>query len=51
MKATEGVKVYKFGKNNYEYWVWDGTLDSPNSGTLEVYKNNRISSQKSCKKS
>jgi hypothetical protein len=23
-------------------WVWDGTLDNPQSGTLEVYKNNRI---------
>ncbi|MEG4317991.1 MULTISPECIES: hypothetical protein [unclassified Microcoleus] len=51
VKATEGVKVYKFRKDNYEYWVWDGTLDSPKSGTLEVYKNNRISIQKSCNKS
>ncbi|MEO9128101.1 MAG: hypothetical protein ABI262_25940 [Microcoleus sp.] len=51
VKATEGVRVYKFRKGNYEYWVWDGTLDSPNSGTLEVYKNNRILMQKTCKKS
>ena len=50
-KATEGVRVYKFRKGNYEYWVWDGTLDSPQSGTLEVYKNNRILMQKSCTKS
>jgi hypothetical protein len=51
VKATEGVRLYKFRKGNYEYWVWDGTLDSQNSGTLEVYKNNRILMQKACKKS
>ncbi|MEG4234457.1 hypothetical protein QUA40_20485 [Microcoleus sp. Pol11C3] len=51
VKATEGVRVYKFRKGNYEYWVWDGTLDSPQSGTLEVYKNNRILMQKACTKS
>ncbi|NQE38452.1 hypothetical protein E5S67_06237 [Microcoleus sp. IPMA8] len=50
-KATEGVRVYKFRKGNYQYWVWDGTLDSPKSGTLEVYKNNRILMQKACRKS
>ncbi|WP_293153967.1 MULTISPECIES: hypothetical protein [unclassified Microcoleus] len=50
-KATEGVRVYKFRNGNYEYWVWDGTLDSPQSGTLEVYKNNRILMQKACSKS
>lgn len=51
VKATEGVRVYKFRSGNYEYWVWDGTLDSPQSGTLEVYKNNRILMQKACTKS
>ena len=51
VKATEGVRVYKFRSGNYEYWVWDGTLDSPQSGTLEVYKNNRILMQKTCTKS
>ncbi len=51
VKATEGVRVYKFRQGNYEYWVWDGTLDSPQSGTLEVYKNNRILMQKACTKS
>lgn len=51
VKATEGVRVYKFRQGNYEYWVWDGTLDSPHSGTLEVYKNNRILMQKACTKS
>ncbi len=49
-RATEGVRVYKFRKNNYEYWVWDGTLDSQQSGTLEVYKNNRIQMRKACRK-
>ncbi len=49
-KATEGVRVYKFRKGNYEYWVWDGTLDNPQSGTLEVYKNNRILLQRTCTK-
>src|SRR3712207_4164563 len=41
-KATEGVRVYKFRNGNYEYWVWDGTLDGQQSGTLEVYENNHI---------
>jgi hypothetical protein len=50
-KATEGVRVYKFRNGDYEYWVWDGTLDSRQSGTLEVYKNNRILMQQACQKS
>jgi hypothetical protein len=50
-QATEGVRVYKFRNGNYEYWVWDGTLDNPQSGTLEVYKNNRILMQQACTKS
>lgn len=50
-KATEGVRVYKFRNKNYEYSVWDGTLDNPQSGTLEVYKNNRILMQQACRKS
>jgi hypothetical protein len=49
-KATEGVLVYKFRNGDYEYWVWDGTLDNPQSGTLEVYKNNRIVMQQACQK-
>jgi hypothetical protein len=49
-KATEGVRVYKFRNGDYEYWVWDGTLDSKQSGTLEVYKNNRILMQQACQK-
>jgi hypothetical protein len=50
-KATEGVRVYKFRNGNYEYWVWDGTLDNPQSGTLEVYKNNRILMRQACTRS
>jgi hypothetical protein len=50
-QATEGVRVYKFRNGNYQYWVWDGTLDNPQAGTLEVYKNNRILTQKACTKS
>ncbi|MGQ4646244.1 hypothetical protein [Lyngbya aestuarii] len=50
-QATEGVRVYKFQNGNYQYWVWDGTLDDPQSGTLEVYKNNRILMRQACKKS
>ncbi|GAP99936.1 hypothetical protein [Leptolyngbya sp. NIES-2104] len=47
-RATEGVRVYKFQNSNYEYWVWDGTLNSQQAGTLEVYKNNRIQRQYAC---
>ena len=50
-KATEGVRVYKFRNRNYQYWVWDGTLDSQQSGTLEVYENNRIRMRQACTKS
>jgi len=50
-QATEGVRVYKFGSGNYEYWVWDGTLDDPQSGTLEVYQNNRLLMQQACTRS
>ncbi|MBR8833462.1 MAG: hypothetical protein DSM106950_05320 [Stigonema ocellatum SAG 48.90 = DSM 106950] len=50
-QATEGVRRYKFRNRNYEYWVWDGTLDNPQSGTLEVYKNNRILMRQACRKS
>ena len=49
-KATEGVRVFKFRNGDYAYWVWDGTLDNPRSGNLEVYKNNRILMQQACKK-
>ncbi|HEY9802427.1 MAG TPA: hypothetical protein V6D25_18845 [Leptolyngbyaceae cyanobacterium] len=49
-QATEGVRVYKFRNGTYEYWVWDGTLDNKQSGTLEVYKNNRILMQQACQK-
>jgi len=49
-QATEGVRVYKFRNGNYQYWVWDGTLDNPQSGTLEVYKNNGILMQRTCTK-
>lgn len=47
-QATEGVRVYKFQKGNHQYWVWDGTLDSQQSGTLEVYKNNTIQRRYAC---
>ena len=49
-KATEGVRVFKFRNGDYAYWVWDGTLDNPRSGNLEVYKNNRILMQQACNK-
>jgi hypothetical protein len=49
-KATEGTRVYKFRSGNYEYWVWDGTLDSQQSGTLEVYENHRIRLHRACTK-
>ena len=51
VKVTEGVRLYKFRNGDYEYWVWDGTLDNPQSGTLEVYKNRRILLQAFCSKS
>jgi hypothetical protein len=47
-QATEGVRVYRFRNDNYQYWVWDGTLNSSKAGTLEVYKNNRILMKRSC---
>lgn len=47
---TEGVRVYRFQNGSYQYWVWDGTLDSQDAGTLEVYENNRILMQQSCRK-
>lgn len=50
-KATEGVQVYKFQNGNYEYWLWDYTLDNKQSGTLEVYKDNNILMQQACTKS
>lgn len=49
-KKTEGTTVYKFLNGSYQYWVWDGTLDSPNAGTLEVYQRDRLSSRRTCKK-
>ncbi|MCW5313032.1 hypothetical protein GTQ43_03975 [Nostoc sp. KVJ3] len=50
-QATEGVRVYKFRSGIYKYSVWDGTLDNPQAGTLEVYKNNRIVMKQTCRKS
>jgi hypothetical protein len=49
-QATEGVRVYRFRSGDYQYWVWDGTLDSQQSGTLEVYKNNAIQQRYACTK-
>ncbi len=48
-KKTEGVRVYKFRNNSYEYWVWDNSLDNNQSGQLEVYKNDKIQMQRTCK--
>ncbi len=50
-QATEGVRVYKFRNGDYEYWVWDGTLDDSQAGTLEVYQNNRILMRQACTRS
>jgi hypothetical protein len=47
-QATEGVRVYRFQNGDYQYWVWDGTLNSSQSGTLEVYQDNRILMQQAC---
>ena len=49
-QATEGVQVYRFRNGDYEYWVWDGILDSAQSGTLEVYRDNRILMRQDCTK-
>lgn len=49
-QATEGVRVYKFQNGDSQHWVWDGTLDSQQSGRLEVYKNNAIQRQYACMK-
>lgn len=50
VKSTEGVWLFKFRNANTEYWVWDGTLDNPNAGVLEVYQNNRQILQHNCSK-
>ena len=50
VQNTEGVRVYKFRNGTYDYWVWDGTLDSQDAGTLEVYERNRILMQQPCRK-
>ena len=47
-QATEGVRVYRFQNYNYEYWVWDGTLDNSKAGTLEVYRNHHMLMQRDC---
>ena len=47
-EATEGVVVYKFQNGEYDYWVWDGSLDSPDEGQLEVYRNNQQVMQRAC---
>lgn len=47
-EATEGVVVYKFHNGDYDYWVWDGSLDSPDEGQLEVYHNNQQVMRRFC---
>jgi hypothetical protein len=47
-QTTEGVHLYRFRDGDYQYWVWDGTLDSSQSGTLEVYQENHILMRQSC---
>lgn len=47
-EATEGVVVYKFQNGIYDYWVWDGSLDSPEEGQLQVYRSNRLIMQRDC---
>ena len=49
-QTTEGGHVYRFQNGNYQYSVWDSTLDSNESGTLQVYKNNYILRQRACNK-
>jgi hypothetical protein len=49
-QLTEGVRVYRFQNGDYEYWMWDGTLDNPQSGSLEVYQDNSILMQRNCRK-
>ena len=46
--TAEGVRVYRFQNGDYEYWLWDGT-DSSRSGTLQVYKDNRVLMQQLCR--
>ncbi|WP_017654544.1 hypothetical protein [Fortiea contorta] len=50
-QVKEGVRVYQFRNGNYQYWAWDGTLDSQEAGMLEVYKNNQLQLQQACTKS
>lgn len=50
VQNQEGIFVYKFINRNYQYWVWDATLDNPNTGVLEVYYRNRQILQRTCHK-
>jgi hypothetical protein len=50
IQLTEGVKVYRFQNGDYAYWVWDGTLDSSQSGNLNVYQNNYSLMELNCTK-
>lgn len=49
-QKTEGVQVYKFQNGSMEYWVWDGSLDSPKAASLEIYKNSRLVKRHECKR-
>jgi len=49
-QRTEGVTVYKFRNGSYQYWVWDGSLDSKNRGRVEVYRGNRLVQGTNCYK-
>jgi hypothetical protein len=49
-RLTEGVRLYQFQNDNYEYWVWDGILGNPQPGSLEVYRDNSILMQQDCAK-
>ena len=45
---TEGVVLYEFQNGSFEYWVWDGTLDDPEAGQLQVYRSGQIVLDRSC---
>lgn len=43
-----GVQVYKFGDDGKQYWLWDGSMQTPRFGSLEVYENGRLVLQLEC---
>ena len=49
-QPTEGVQVYRFSRGVFDISVWDGTLDSAQSGSLDLYQNKSLIAHQNCTK-